>query len=95
LPAEKRNYELKTQQKEACHMLYTVVPLERIYKNNGEKQPAARETEPQYKEILIKHGRIVARREGDNYVVQKIYTTDMSDYLNEAYMPGKIIDPNA
>ncbi|HHT87990.1 MAG TPA: hypothetical protein GX002_03140 [Clostridiales bacterium] len=77
-------------------MLYTAKPLERVYVDQrAKKQPAAQETEPEYKEVMLKHGRIVARRDGENYVVQKINTTDMSDYLNEEYMPGKIIKPLA
>ncbi len=73
-------------------MLYTVVPLERIYVDQRAKEQAKKEeTEPQYKEVLLKHGRVVTRRDGDNYVVQKINSTDMSDYLNAEYSPGKII----
>ena len=73
-------------------MLYTVVPLERIYVDQRAKEQAKKEeTEPQYKEVLLKHGRVVTRRDGDNYVVQKINSTDMSDYLNDEYSPGKII----
>lgn len=73
-------------------MLYTVVPLVRIYVDQRAKDQATKEeTEPEYKEVLLKHGRVVARREGENYVVQKINSTDMSDYLNADYSPGKII----
>lgn len=73
-------------------MLYTVVPLERIYVDQRAKDQAKKdEVEPEYKEVLLKHGRVVARREGENYVVQKINSTDMSDYLNVDYSPGKII----
>ena len=73
-------------------MLYTVVPLERIYVDQSVKDIAAKdEAEPEYKEVLIRHGRVVARRDGENYVVQKINSTDMSDYLNADYSPGKVI----
>ncbi len=73
-------------------MLYTVVPLERIYVDQRAKKPDIKgEAEPEYKELLLKHGRVIARREGENYVVQKINTTDMSDYLDGEYYPGKII----
>lgn len=73
-------------------MLYTVVPLERIYVNLRDKDtPKKDEQEPEYQEVLLKHGRVVTRREGENYVVQKINSTDMSDYLNEDYSPGKIM----
>lgn len=73
-------------------MLYTVVPLERIYVDQSEKNQAKEdETEPEFKEVILKHGRVVTRRNGEDYVVQKVNSTDMSDYLNEEYSPGKII----
>lgn len=72
-------------------MLYTVVPLERIYVDHNAKDQIKNDAEPEYKEVLLKHGRVIARREGENYVVQKLLSTDMSDYLNEDYSPGKII----
>lgn len=73
-------------------MLYTVVPLERIYVDQNAKDQAKKEeTEPEYREILLKHGRVVTRRDGDNYVVHRINSTDMSDYLNDDYSPGKVI----
>lgn len=73
-------------------MLYTVVPLERIYVDQRAKEAGSKEeAEPEYKELLLKHGRVVTRREGENYVIQKINSTNMSDYLNEAYSPGRVI----
>lgn len=82
-------------------MLYTVVPLERIYANprsnetskkkDLNKQSEALE-EAEYRDIQLRHGRVIARRDGDNYVVEKINSTDMSDYLNEEYAPGKSIE---
>ncbi len=74
-------------------MLYTVVPLERVYSNMREREKP--EIKPdtmddiEYKEVQLKHGRIVARRDGENYVVQKVNSTDMGDYLNDQYAPGK------
>lgn len=78
-------------------MLYTVRPLERIYatpvypgkpntkdRNNKTKE----EVEEEYREVLLSHGRIVTRRNGDNYVVERINSTDMKDYLNTEYSPG-------
>lgn len=73
-------------------MLYTAVPLERVYVDHNAKDQAKKEdTELEYKEVLLKHGRVVTRRDGNDYVVQKINSTDMSDYLNADYSPGKII----
>lgn len=73
-------------------MLYTVVPLERIYVDQNAKDQAVKEaTEPEYKEVLLKHGRVVTCRDGENYVIQRINSTDMCDYLNQEYSPGMII----
>ncbi len=80
------------------NMLYTVVPLERIYaipssseQSNKDKQKQKEEPEAEYRDIMIPHGRIVARREGENYIVERINSTDMQDYLNDGYVPGKNI----
>ncbi len=75
-------------------MLYTSRPLERIYappsvfekKRNAESENIA---EDEYKEILLPNGRVITRRDGDNYVIERINSTDMNDYLNENYFPGK------
>lgn len=77
-------------------MLYTVRPLERIYarpasytdiKQDKPKEAAAME----YHEVSLKHGMVVTRREGENYVVDQLYSTDMQDYLKADYTPGKNI----
>ncbi|MBH1942281.1 hypothetical protein I5677_15375 [Mobilitalea sibirica] len=76
-------------------ILYTVVPLERIYVDHKAKEleikQSVKEANYEYKDVQLKHGRVVARRDGDNYVVQKINSTDMSDYLKDEYTPGKTI----
>jgi hypothetical protein len=77
-------------------MLYTVRPLERIYAPPGvfdekkkEKPGSTGQTEGEYKEVLLPNGRIVTRREGENYIIERINSTDMQDYLNDEYAPGK------
>ncbi|HKL80626.1 MAG TPA: YlzJ-like family protein [Mobilitalea sp.] len=79
-------------------MLYTVMPLERIYTDFSERNKAtmkAENTETQeYKEVMLDHGRVVTRREGDNYIVERINSTNMGDYLNADYAPGKTVDSN-
>jgi hypothetical protein len=77
-------------------MLYTVRPLEKIYAtppgfeaDNKMKQKA--DAEAEYREVMLSHGRVITRRSGENYVVDRINSTDMSDYLNDEYAPGKII----
>lgn len=78
-------------------MLYTVVPLERIYSYRTEsvlgntRQDGSGKPEPgdaEYKNITLKHGNVYTRREGTDYVVEGISSTDMADYLNKEYMPG-------
>lgn len=77
-------------------MLYTVIPLEQIYRNGRRAndipsvQAAAKEIE--YKEVLLPHGRIVARRDGDNHIVERVVSTNMEDYLNVSYHPGKVLE---
>ena len=80
-------------------MLYTSVPLERIYHNFRENdKPKAvdasavqkENSNEDYKEVMLKHGRLVTKRDGDHYVIQKIYSTDMGDYLNDQYSPGNM-----
>lgn len=75
-------------------MLYTIRPLERIYAApkvfdpKKDNKPKA-EVEDEYREVLLPNGRIVTRRAGEDYVVERINSTDMKDYLNEEYFPGK------
>lgn len=79
-------------------MLYTVRPLERIYAPPGvfdekrKEKPESTEkanTDSEYKEALLPNGRIVTRREGESYIIERINSTDMQDYLNDEYAPGK------
>lgn len=76
-------------------MLYTVRPLERIYAVPGMFDPGRSEKEkdkeaiPQFKEVLLPNGRIVTRRDGDDEIIEHINSTDMKDYLNDQYAPGK------
>jgi hypothetical protein len=76
-------------------MLYTSKPLERIYADpsifDSIKKEKAKDEVPQYREIMLPNGRIVTRREGENDIIERIYSTDMGDYLKEEYYPGKNI----
>lgn len=75
-------------------MLYTAKPLERIYADPSvfdSKRKARPTEESEYKETILANGRIVSRREGENYVIESLRSTDMKDYLNEEYYPGKNI----
>jgi hypothetical protein len=83
---------ITVNRKKVIFLLYTVVPLERIYVDQSTKnQSKNEETEPEYKDVMINHGRVITRREGKNFIVQRINSTDMSDYLNSNYSPGKIV----
>lgn len=74
-------------------MLYTSVPLERIYADMRGREKSENRAEDtgsaDYKEVQLKHGRIVTRREGEGYIIDGISSTDMSDYLNGQYSPGQ------
>lgn len=76
-------------------MLYTVIPLEQIYRSGyGTKdEPSFKATSGrEYKEVPLPHGRIVARREGDNHIVERLVSTNMADYLNGSYHPGQMLE---
>lgn len=81
-------------------MLYTIVPLERVYNNRAKSildEYKVQGLLPQdetikFEDIPLDHGRISVRREGDSYVVNQIKSTDMADYLNVNYNPGNKID---
>lgn len=77
-------------------MLYTVMPLERIYTDfRGREAELNRKDEKfaaeEYREVLLPHGRIVTRREGENYIIERVNSTDMRDYLNAEYAPGTTV----
>lgn len=80
-------------------MLYTVTPLERIYSNQVQSLIISRyksdeinsATQNEVKCIDLQHGKVYARRDGDNYIVDGIISTNMSDYLDEKYCPGAIV----
>lgn len=81
-------------------MLYTIMPLERIYSyrtksilgNDTKRNDVKGEENTEYQTISIAHGSVYARKEGDKYIVDGIYSTDMNDYLNPLYFPGSSID---
>lgn len=75
-------------------MLYTVRPLERVYGRPESytdiKQERAEDKEQtEFREVPLKNGRIYTRKSGDGYVIEGISSTDMKDYLNDVYAPGK------
>lgn len=75
-------------------MLYTVTPLERIYGDRNispedNKIKSDTETEEDLKTISLSHGKVYVKRKGDNYIVDGILSTDMTDYLKKEYTPGE------
>lgn len=77
-------------------MLYTVVPLERIYvpreKELKSFEKTGQDNQVEYKEIFLDFGRVIARREDNQYYVERMESTDMSDYLKSEYRPGSMIE---
>ena len=73
-------------------MLYTSMPLERIYSTRFSQSGVNRQQaeEAVYSEVSLPHGHIRTRTEGDQSYVDSIFTTNLSDYLNPEYMPGAI-----
>ncbi len=81
-------------------MLYTVIPLERIYSYRTEsilgntrypESTEGKDTAVEYRNIALKHGNVYTKLDGSDYVVEGIVSTDMADYLNAEYMPGSRI----
>lgn len=76
-------------------MLYTVKPLETIYSNKVQSLIISRYTETDKREGVtcmdIEHGKVYARKDGEHYVVDTIHSTNLSDYLDEKYIPGSIL----
>ncbi len=76
-------------------MLYTARPLERVYAapevfdHNRKEKISAQAMEAEYKEVLLPNGRIITRRDGENYIIERISSTDMKDYLKAEYSPGQ------
>lgn len=84
-------------------MLYTSMPLERIYTNMASSMLIPRnsssdnnssemnENKLEYRMVDIPHGKVHAKLDGENYIVYSVNSTDMSDYLNDKYILGSIL----
>lgn len=83
-------------------MLYSSMPLDRIYKNQVNSLIIPRNgyargnndsvSENDIKILDITHGKVFAKRDGDNYVVHSLSSTDLRDYMNPKYSMGAVID---
>ncbi|SHO53527.1 YlzJ-like family protein [Anaerocolumna xylanovorans] len=74
-------------------MLYTVTPLERIYTDRTKSNIQSKEKEEKSTEVErcsfdVERGKIYTRKEGKDYIIEGIQSTDMEDYLNPLYSPG-------
>ncbi len=72
-------------------MLYTIIPLERVYVpqvTSDNDQPAAK---MERKDVSINNGVVSLVKQNDHYVVDRVWSTDMKDYLNTDYSPGSIM----
>lgn len=54
------------------------------------KSSELNDNKAEYRIVDIAHGKVHAKLEGENYIVDSINSTDMSDYLNDRYIPGSI-----
>jgi len=68
--------------------------LERIYAppevfDPKRKKRQENEAAAEYKEVMLPNGRLITRRDGDNYIIERVNSTDMKDYLKAEYSPGK------
>ncbi len=75
-------------------MLYTSRPLERIYAapsvfDHSKQEKGKEENKSEYRDVLLPSGRLLTRREGESYIIERINSTDMQDYLNASYSPGQ------
>jgi hypothetical protein len=66
-------------------MLYTVIPLEEIYKDKNE------DLDYQYEEVSLKNSTLELYPVDKGYKVKRIISTNPRDYLNNAIQPDTMI----
>lgn len=79
-------------------MLYTAMPLERIYHNFASIQnpsmplPAFPDDSTIFHTkkttVELPHGKVTVAHNGKHCTIESIHSTDMTDYLNKKYCPG-------
>ncbi len=68
-------------------MLYTVTPLEQVYKNvelNNKNNSL--------KEVVIDNIPMQVSKQEDKTIVHRVLSTNLEDYLNSKYQPGMVVD---
>lgn len=65
-------------------MLYTVIPRERIFREDFDTPTAESEL------VNIEHGHLQVMRCEDKRVIQRVISGDPRDYLCRHYQPGEI-----
>ena len=82
-------------------MLYTVVPLDRIYQNQARSMfyhinPVSELTQSEtiYDTVNMEHGFADVRYTEEGYVIERLHSTNMADYLKEEYQPGYLVKRN-
>lgn len=69
-------------------MLYTVIPLKRIYRNTdtslSDDIPACVE------DIFHESNHLQVLKQGDKKLIKQLVSGNIKDYLKEEYQPGKI-----
>lgn len=74
-------------------MLYTTMPLERIYHNfhDNSLKTETNDLSLSRKKIHTKYGNLTVHQEGSHYVIDHFSSTNMEDYLTPKYCPGMTI----
>ncbi|WP_018922495.1 YlzJ-like family protein [Salsuginibacillus kocurii] len=65
-------------------MLYTPLSMEEIGAFDNKEQPESME-------IPLKHGWMIASKQGTDWTVERVVSTNPADYLDESLTPGSSI----
>ena len=65
-------------------MLYTVIPYQRIFREEISPDPKANDC------IMLDHGQLEIKNVGDQRIINRLISGDPQDYLKDEYQPGKI-----
>lgn len=71
-------------------MLYTVIPLNRIYRNTDTS--LSDDITASVEDIFQKSNHLKVLKQGDKKLIKQLVSGDIKDYLKEEYQPGKIYE---
>lgn len=69
-------------------MLYTVIPLNRIYKNADTS--FSNDIPISVEDIFYESNHLQVQKQGDKKFIKQLVSGNIKDYLKEEYQPGKI-----